>query len=79
LIEDQYSVILSNEENILGRWREYFKGLLNPITITPSDTQEAHLGYENIIIATKVFLAVTTLRLGMLQVAMKSDLKCPKP
>jgi len=31
------------------KWREYFKGVLNSVTVIPSDTQEVHLGEENII------------------------------
>jgi len=45
---------------MLGRWREYFKGLLNPITLTPWDSQEFLLGVEYYITATEVFLDVKT-------------------
>jgi len=32
-------VLLSNEVDILGRWREYFIDILNPDALTRSDTQ----------------------------------------
>jgi len=62
-IKDQSSVLVSNEEDTLGRWRNYFKDLLNPVTIAPSYIQELHLGEENAIMAAKVFLAVKNCRL----------------
>ena len=58
-IKDQNGVLLGNAKDILGRWREYFKDLLNPVTIAPPNTHEVHLGEENTINATEVFLAVT--------------------
>jgi len=41
--KDQNGVLLSNEKDILNRWREYYKDLLNPVTITPPDAPEVHL------------------------------------
>jgi len=48
----------SNEENILRRWREYFKDLLNEVTIIPLETQEVNLKIKNTITALKIFLTV---------------------
>ena len=42
-VKDQNVVLLSNEEDVLGRWREYFKDVSNPTTLTPSNTQEVRL------------------------------------
>jgi len=58
-IKDQNGVLLGNAKDILGRWREYFKDLFNPVTIAPPITHEVHLGEENTINATEVFFAVT--------------------
>jgi len=40
-------VLLSDERDILGRWKEYFKDLSNPVIITLPDTHEVHLGKKN--------------------------------
>jgi len=61
-IGDQNRVLLSNGQDILGWWRECFKDLLNPVTITTLDTHEVHLGEENSIAAAEVFLAAETLK-----------------
>jgi len=42
---------------ILGRCREYFKGVLHQITFTPLNTQGVRLGEENTVTATEVFLS----------------------
>jgi len=61
-IKGYNNVLLSSEENILGIWREYFKDLLNPVTIIlPSDTQEVHLEEENTITAQPLFALSTKL------------------
>jgi len=36
-----------NEKDILGRWREFCKDLLNSVTNTPLNTRQVHLGEEN--------------------------------
>jgi len=41
-IKEQNAVLLSNDGANLGRWREYFKDLVNPVNITPPNTQEEH-------------------------------------
>jgi len=48
---------------------EYFKDVLNPVTIIPPNTHKEHLGEENTITAVEVSLAVKTLK-----DVMKSDL-----
>jgi len=75
-IKDQNGVLLSIKENILSRWWEYFKDLLNPVTTTPSDTKEVQLQKENAITAAEAFLAVKLLK--AVKDVMKSDLKCSK-
>jgi len=57
--EDQIDVLLllSNDGDMLGRWRRYFKDLLNPAIVTPSDTQEVQLGKGNTNTATDVLKA----------------------
>jgi len=37
------------QEDTLGRWREYFKDILNPAIIMLSNAQEVHLEEENTI------------------------------
>jgi len=64
-IKDQNDVSLSNED-ILGRWREYYEDLLNPITsIPPMDTQEIHLEVENTTTAAEVAMLSTVHRQGV--------------
>jgi len=43
-IKDWNGVLLSNDEDSIGSWREYFKDNLNPITIAVSDAEEVHYG-----------------------------------
>jgi len=49
-------VLLSNEQDILWRWREYLKHFLT-VTLAPSDTQEAHFEEENSDIVFEIFLS----------------------
>jgi len=55
-VKYQNGVLPSREEYIIGRLREYFKDLLNSVTLATSDTLEVHLGEENTITVTEVFL-----------------------
>ena len=48
-IRENDGVFLRSEEEIVGKRREHFKDLLNPVAITPSDINEVHLGEENTI------------------------------
>jgi len=53
ILIDQNGVILSKEKNVIGRWREYYKDLMNPVIIISSHTQhEVHLVEENITVKT---------------------------
>jgi len=57
-----YSQSLSKSQqwgDIIGRWREYFWNILNPVTLTPSNTQDAHLGMK------------TTLKVGKITICDK--------
>jgi len=55
--------LLSNEKAILGRWTEYFKNLLNTVTITPLDRRRSvHFEEENANIASEILLAAKTLK-----------------
>jgi len=63
-------------KDILGRWREYFKDLLNPVATTSLDAHEVHLGEEYAITAAEVLLAVKTLKAR--KAATKSYLKFSK-
>jgi len=44
LFKDHDGVVLNNEEDILGRWSEYFKDRRDPITFTPSDRLDILFG-----------------------------------
>jgi len=46
-IKHRNGVLVSNEKDILGRWREYFRNLLNPVTITPPNTRGAFVGVKH--------------------------------
>jgi len=57
-------VSYSAMKDILSILSEHFKEILDPVTITPSDTQEMFLGEESTITAAENFLAVKTLKAG---------------
>ena len=63
-IKDQNRVLLRNEKNNLGRWKEKFKYLLNLVTITPQNTHHVHLGEENTITAVEVSFPIKALKGG---------------
>jgi len=54
-LKDQNGVLVSNVGDVFGRWGKYFKDLLNPVTFTPSDTQEVHSGEGNIVTVNQWF------------------------
>ena len=58
--KDQNVVSLRYKEDTFCRWREYFKDLSNPVTVTTSDTQLVLVRGENAITAPEVILAVKT-------------------
>ena len=46
-IKDSAGNILTDENEIVSRWREYFEDLLNPVKASTRDTHEVtHLGEE---------------------------------
>ena len=63
-IKDQNGVLLRNEKDILGTWRENIKYLSNPVTITPQNTHDVHLRKENTITAAEVSFPIKTLKGG---------------
>jgi len=62
IIKSQDGVLLSNEDDILGKWREFFKDLLNLVTLTLSVEQDVYFREVNTRIATEIFSAVKTLK-----------------
>ena len=46
-IKSSEGTLLTNERDILKRWGEYFKDLLNPVTVTSTEAHEVHLGAES--------------------------------
>ena len=73
-IKQQNGVPLSYED-VLGRWREYFKVLSNPVAVKPSDTQEVRFGRKVSSLQQKSSLLS---KYRKLQNAMKCNLKCLK-
>ena len=57
-IKDQDGSLLSNEMNVLGRWREYFQDLSTLVTITLPDAQEIHFRKESTLNAAEILLGV---------------------
>ena len=53
--------ILTDENEILLRWREYFEDLLNPVKASTRDTHEVtHLGEDEVFTAAEVATAIIT-------------------
>ena len=63
-VKDRDGTILSNEKDILLRWREYFRDLLNPVTETADDTQEIHFEEEINLTYDEVAQAIKSLKAG---------------
>ena len=78
-IKDQNGVLLRNEKDILGTWRENIKHLSNPVTITPQNTYDLYLGEEIPSLQPKSLSLSKHWRVGRMQAVMKSDVKCSKP
>ena len=54
-IKDSDGNILTDENDILSRWREYFEDLLNPVKASTRDTHEVtHLGEDEVFTAAEV-------------------------
>ena len=64
-IKDSVSNILTEENEIVSRWREYFEDLLNPVKASTGDTQEGtHLGEEVVFTAAEVPTAIKGMKSG---------------
>ena len=64
-IKDSAGNILTDENEILSRWREYFKDLLNPVNASTRDTHEVtHLVEEEVFTAAEVATAIKGVKSG---------------
>ena len=64
-IKDSAGNILTDENEILSRWREYFEDLLNPVKASTRDTHKvAHLGEEEVFTAAEVATAIKGIKSG---------------
>ena len=64
-IKDSTGNILWDEKEILSRWREYLKDLLNPVRATPIDTCATFdFGKEEVFAITEVAAAILGLKSG---------------
>ena len=58
-IKDSEGNILTNENEILSRWKEYFEDLLNPVKASTRDTHEViHLGEDEVFTGAEVATAI---------------------
>ena len=64
-IKDSAGNILTDENEILSRWREYFEGLLNPIKASTRDTHKVtHLGKEEVFTVAEVTTTIKGIKSG---------------
>ena len=64
-IKDSDGNILTDENEILLRWREYFEDLLNPVKASTRDTHEVtHLGEDEVFTAAEVATAIKEIKSG---------------
>ena len=64
-IKDSAGNILTNENKLLSRWREYFKDLLNPVKTSTRDAHKVtHLGEEEVFTAAEVATTIKGIKLG---------------
>ena len=64
-IKDSASNILTDENEILSRWSEYFEDLLNPVKTSTSDTHKVtHLGEEEVFTAAELATAIKGVKSG---------------
>ena len=64
-IKDSDGNILTDENDILSRWRERFEDLLNPVKASTRDTNEAkHLGEDEVFTAAEVATAIKGIKSG---------------
>ena len=63
--KDSDGNILTDENEILSRWREYFEDLLNPVKTSTRDTPKVtHLGEEEVFTAAEVATAIKGIKSG---------------
>ena len=64
-MKDSDGNILTDENEILSRCREYFKDLLNPVKASTRDTHEVtHLGEDKVFTAAEVATAIKGIKSG---------------
>ena len=64
-IKDSAGNILTDENEILSRWREYFEDVLNPVKALTRDTHKVtHLGEEEVLTAAEVATAIIGIKSG---------------
>ena len=64
-IKDSAGKILTDENEILSRWREYFEDLLNPVKASIRDTYEVtHSGKKEVFTAPEVATAIKGIKSG---------------
>ena len=64
-IKDSAGSILTDENDILSRWREYFEGFLNPVNASTRDTHEVtRLGKEEVFTAAEVAKSIKGIKPG---------------
>ena len=64
-IKDSAGNILTDENEILSRWREYFEDLLNPVKASTRDTHKVtHLGEDQVSTAAEVATAIKGIKSG---------------
>ena len=64
-IKDSAGNILTNENEILSRWREYFEDLLNLVKASTRDThEETHLGEKEVFTAAEMPTAIKGIKSG---------------
>ena len=64
-IKDSAGNILTDQNEILSRWREYFEDISNLVKASTRETQEViHLGEEEVFVAAEVATAVKRIKSG---------------
>ena len=64
-MKDSAGNILTDENEILSRWREHFEDLLNPVKASTRDTHEVtHLGEKEVFTAAEVAAAIKGIKSG---------------
>ena len=64
-IKDSDANILTDENEILSRWREYFEDLLNPVTASTRDTHEVtQIGEDKVFTAAEMATSIKGIKSG---------------